>query len=318
MHRQKRKCSEMTRAIGLYFFIVFATLAFASNSVGGAPPTTRPWPITYREEVCTSPPLHIHVVILDMSDARVHVRVSRGAADPDGPGRWTTKLVPVREMAKRDSLDIAVNGNFFAGRDQIVIAGVRNPYYPGNWAIACGFAMSDGEQWGSPLASSGPSLVFDDAGHPQIDQFAGLPRNARQGVTGSEWLVTDGVASTHAADLAPRTAAGIDRAGRTLCLVVVDGRRPDYSVGMTIKELGDYLKTLGCWRAINLDGGGSSTMVLRKPGENEAKLVNRPSDGHDWKIPMSFERAVADALGVTVDRDASTAPTTSPTTSPAN
>ncbi len=68
----------------------------------------------------------------------------------------------------------------------------------------------------------------------------------------------------------PRTAVGA-RADGTLLFVTVDGRRAKESVGMSIPELTDLMLELGCVSAINLDGGGSTTMVI------EGKTVNRPS-----------------------------------------
>ncbi|HSA94626.1 MAG TPA: phosphodiester glycosidase family protein, partial [Acidobacteriota bacterium] len=80
----------------------------------------------------------------------------------------------------------------------------------------------------------------------------------------------------------PRTAVGIRADGRIL-FVTVDGRQPETSIGMTIAELTSLLLELGAVEAINMDGGGSTTMVVRD------KVVNRPSD-------LTGERAVSDAL----------------------
>jgi hypothetical protein len=82
----------------------------------------------------------------------------------------------------------------------------------------------------------------------------------------------------------PRSALAITRDSTTLLMVVVDGRRP-WSVGMSLAELGDALLALGAWDAMNLDGGGSSTLWIR------GQVVNHPSDA-------SGERAVGNALFV--------------------
>ena len=71
---------------------------------------------------------------------------------------------------------------------------------------------------------------------------------------------------------APRTAAGIDSAGRLICLAV-EGRYPPRSAGLTLDGLARLMLDLGVTDALNLDGGGSTQMVV----ENE--LVTRPSDG---------------------------------------
>ncbi|WP_283134258.1 phosphodiester glycosidase family protein [Rhizohabitans arisaemae] len=82
----------------------------------------------------------------------------------------------------------------------------------------------------------------------------------------------------------PRTLAGVGRGGR-LILVTVDGRKPESSVGATMHEAARLMLWLGAREAINLDGGGSTTMVVGN------KVRNRPSDGR--------ERTVGDALLVT-------------------
>ena len=86
----------------------------------------------------------------------------------------------------------------------------------------------------------------------------------------------------------PRTAVGIMADGRVL-LVVVDGRSLR-SGGASIVGLANLMRSLGAVDALNLDGGGSSTMVVN------GRVVNSPSDGH--------ERAVTSALVVLPGPDA--------------
>ncbi len=86
---------------------------------------------------------------------------------------------------------------------------------------------------------------------------------------------------------------GINKNGRFLYLVVVDGRQPFYSEGATLSELAQILIRHGAHMAMNLDGGGSSTMVME--GEDGQPLVlNSPIDNY---IP-GRERPVANHLGV--------------------
>lgn len=80
----------------------------------------------------------------------------------------------------------------------------------------------------------------------------------------------------------PRTAAGISRAG-TLLFVTVDGRKPGLSAGATIEEMRSIMMLLGAVDAINLDGGGSSAMIVND------RIVSVPSDEEG-------ERSVADAI----------------------
>ena len=79
----------------------------------------------------------------------------------------------------------------------------------------------------------------------------------------------------------PRTVVA-RRSDGTVMLVAVDGRRQD-SVGMSLEELTDFMKALGASDALNLDGGGSTTLVV------DGRVVNRPSD-------KEGERAVSNVL----------------------
>ncbi|MBY8340423.1 phosphodiester glycosidase family protein [Streptomyces spinosirectus] len=82
----------------------------------------------------------------------------------------------------------------------------------------------------------------------------------------------------------PRTMAGIDRRGR-LILATVDGRRTGGSEGFTLYEAADFMRSLGVVQALNLDGGGSTTIALR------GILANNPSDA-------AGERPVGDTVQV--------------------
>jgi hypothetical protein len=93
-------------------------------------------------------------------------------------------------------------------------------------------------------------------------------------------------------ELHPRTAVGIDRDKNRILLLVVDGRS-SRSRGYTLVELARMMRKLGAEDALNLDGGGSSTMVGRSRAGKLA-VLNRPSDGR--------QRNVADALTVTYRR----------------
>lgn len=85
-----------------------------------------------------------------------------------------------------------------------------------------------------------------------------------------------------ATDRHPRTAIALLESGKLL-LITVDGRQPGLSVGMSLQSLAELLLEFSAVEAINLDGGGSTTMVVQN------KAVNRPSD-------QTGERPVSDAI----------------------
>ena len=94
-------------------------------------------------------------------------------------------------------------------------------------------------------------------------------------------------------ELDPRTALGINRNGRYLYMVVVDGRQPFYSEGVTFAELAELLRKQGAYMAMSMDGGGSSTLVVA--GEDGLpRILNTPIDNY---IP-GRERPVGNHLGI--------------------
>lgn len=115
------------------------------------------------------------------------------------------------------------------------------------------------------MLTSGPELVKDGKVHLGID-----PNSDR------------------ARERAPRTAIAIDRTGTKVFMVTVDGRQSGYSQGQSLKEFAEYLVSIGAYQALNLDGGGSTTMAVRKPGDFNVSLFNKPSDGRERSVSTSL------------------------------
>ncbi len=307
-----RRSNRLAICAGLAILVfTFASIASADlpATQPANPPATQPVAgIVYREEISDKPLLHLHICTIDLTNPAIHIKVSHGGVDPKLSPPWETTLMPVSKMAERDGLVVAVNANFFGGKQTIPIMGKNVPYFTGNWARCCGYAMSDGKLFSeNPISSDWPSMLVDAGGKIRFGQIKQMPADAKQIVSGSGMLVVNGrdvmpviPASSPDATPYPRTAVGIDKEGKTLILLVADGKQPDFSVGLSIRELAEEMVHLGAWQALNLDSGGSSTMVVRN-GAGVPVVVNRPSDGHDFPIRLSVERNVADALGVTVD-----------------
>ncbi|TVR10391.1 MAG: phosphodiester glycosidase family protein, partial [Planctomycetota bacterium] len=104
-------------------------------------------------------------------------------------------------------------------------------------------------------------------------------------------------------NIAPRSAAGICAEGRYLFLLAIDGRRPGHSLGVTIREAGLIMESLGAHNALNLDGGGSTAFAWLNPHNGDVELLNRPSDRPrlaGLPVPGSSERWNAYHLGIVV------------------
>lgn len=98
------------------------------------------------------------------------------------------------------------------------------------------------------------------------------------GSVGGRLILNGAVQSDFEAGAAPRTAVGI-KADGNIIFYVLDGRQQGYSYGSQLATLARRMSELGCVDAINLDGGGSTTIAGVFPGSDALTVVNRPSDG---------------------------------------
>ncbi|MEU4328356.1 phosphodiester glycosidase family protein [Nonomuraea dietziae] len=102
---------------------------------------------------------------------------------------------------------------------------------------------------------------------------------------GRNVLVKEGKAQPFTdTDSHPRTSVGFSADGRKMYLLTVDGRQAD-SRGLTLGEMAALMVELGAHSALELDGGGSSTMLAREPGAPEVQVENSPSDGGERHVP---------------------------------
>jgi len=116
-------------------------------------------------------------------------------------------------------------------------------------------------------------------------------------VGGRQVLVRDGVPQDIGDTVPePRTAVGFSRDGRRMYLLTVDGRQAD-SRGVTLTELGRLMAELGAHNALNLDGGGSSTLLAREPGQATVQVENSPSDGSERPVPNGLALYAAPGSG---------------------
>ena len=142
-----------------------------------------------------------------------------------------------------------------------------------------GFLISDLRTDKSPLLELKPgqkiSLVLEEEAE-QAYQCSGALVNAGENVAKDEdpWAGNLRIPT-------PRTAVGLINES-TLVLLVVDGRQPGYSIGVTGSELADILISVGVTEAAILDGGASSEMIYRN------EIANRPSTGRERLLASCF------------------------------
>ncbi len=244
--------------------------------------------VLYTRKVALRPrPMMIHVITIDMRTPGLRLLVT----PPDEKGSdLPLRARTTSEFMQENGVQIAINGDGFSPWWSRSLA----DYYPhdGDPVHPRGFTASRGRVYWT-TSGNFPTLYMSSRNSLSFDAPA-RPYNA---LSGDPMLVTGGnpIPDLDNVELHPRTAIGYGRNGRYLYMVVVDGRQPLYSEGITLKELANLMVSLGAQYAMNLDGGGSSTMVVEGP-DGRPRILNSPIDNY---IP-GRERPVADHLGVYV------------------
>lgn len=231
-------------------------------------------------------PQVIYLANIDPTASGVRFLVTPSNGDPDGAKPGDPNLETTRETTLKFITDehaqLGVNGSFFTF--------VKHTLDTDNVSLV----VSNG-QVVSP-ASKGREWVLNITreGHPQIRRVqpgdaAKKDSGLYNAIAGSGLLVRAGknVAPTGTRfddTHPPRTAAGVTADGHLL-LMTVDGRQPGFSEGMSLRELAAFMLAHGAVDALNLDGGGSTTMAIADP---QPRVVNFPSDhkpdGHPGKL----------------------------------
>ncbi len=251
------------------------------------PAASHPPLIYWTDHVSGPEPVVFHILRVDLRDRRLEV-ISMIADDPDGLGPAEAALTEPRELAKREHALAAVNANGFAGLSDA--AGKRDERWRDNLPVDIrGVAVHQGTWRSRPEDGSLINVAFgiERGGKPFIGPIGSEDRSIVEAVNAWSFDLLDrgNPIPAPGGDRHPRTAVGLDRSRRWLYLVVVDGRQPGYSVGMTARELADLMMRIGADRALNLDGGGSSVLLVAARGDT-LDIVNRPSGGQPRPVPV--------------------------------
>jgi MYXO-CTERM domain-containing protein len=246
----------------------FALLLTCTTAARSADTWSTPYPGVRHLYRTTSDPLRIHALVVDLCAPGVSLRATSSSERKRTVSSFGTLV----------GAEAAINGDFFS----------YSSY------ATTGLSIGNGDRWTdtqdsswSVMAAFGPQMA---AFSPASEVVSSPPSWMNDVVSGHPEIVRDGAAITsydcsgHFCQRHPRTAAGFSRNRRTLTLVVVDGRTT-VSIGVTLAQLANLMVDLGAHDALNLDGGGSTTMWIKSDG-----VVNAPSDGS--------QRVVANHLAI--------------------
>lgn len=221
-------------------------------------------------------PLRLHVARIDSQAAGIDFLVTpaNGKAPKDVGARSTS------EFLAEFHCQVAINGSVFDTFAE----------HRGDPMDVLGLSLSRGHRYSKP--NHWDALLIGADRRAWIARSPVDSRKAWNGLSGYHALLTGGVNRGDTTARHPRTAVGVSREGRYLYLLVADGRQPGYSEGLSTAETAAWLKRLGAHDGLNLDGGGSTTLVIAGAGQLPV-IVNRPSGP-----PPGSERRVANHLCV--------------------
>ena len=169
-------------------------------------------------------------------------------------------------VSKGRATEVSAKGNMRLDRDSLVLSG-HGANADALARVRRGDRVAIAQTLGSRLADEARLVV---GGGPMLVERGVVNVRSRE----------ESIAPDIAYGRAPRTGIGI-KADGTVLLMVVDGRSR-YSAGMSLNEFARYLKRFGAVSAVNLDGGGSSEMVL------DGRIMNRPSDGSERPVSIGL------------------------------
>lgn len=203
----------------------------------------------------------------------------------------------------------------YLGENYNVVSGVNASFYNMQTGQPTGVCFVDGVDFGTnaypcffAILKDGTAVMDDRANKGNYTGETAI----WQAVGGSQWLVRDGedvtadISGEYNTDRHSRTCVGITEDGKVV-LMVLDGRQEPFSCGGTMHELAQIMIEADCKYAMNIDGGGSTTFAARPEGEDDVKIINRPSDGSERSISSGLIIASLAAPSNVFDRVAMTA-----------
>jgi len=246
------------------------TLLILASSVQ-AQPQVGAWTAIYRgvdhatgEAAVGDPRLQmVNALRVDLNDPTIQLFTtpSNGASPRETDGQTT------RQFVDDVGVQVAVNANFFT------------PCCDPGTKDLLGLAVSEGNLV-SPQQPGSFELTVTEDNQATINTDSSTLdlTGVFTAVEGGNLLLLEGVVQPSDPRLDPRTVLGLSEDSRYLYLLTIDGRQPGFSDGATLFEAGEWLQRFGAYTGVNLDGGGSTTMV-QSDDLGGSFLLNSPSDG---------------------------------------
>lgn len=245
--------------------------------------------VTYERIVMQKPrPVVAHLVKIDLSAPGIDVVVTAGQASTEGDVRAQTTSA----FARQHGVQLAINGSYFYPFRSV------HPWdyepHVGDPVRVVGWMAARGAVYGRP-GQGLATLYISRSREVSFDAPVGPLWNA---ISGMGYVVQAGAVADFTVDEFtkvpyPRSLLAVDETGRSLLSLVVDGKQPGYSEGLTLWEAAELLRAHGGWTGIQLDGGGSATLVRQRRAD-AIEQVNTPAN---FRVP-GWERVVATHIGI--------------------
>jgi Phosphodiester glycosidase len=224
--------------------------------------------------------LQVRAVRVDLQEPTIGFLVTPRIGN--GTNAWGGRTTS--EFLSEFKCQVALNGSIFD-----VFAKQR-----GDPMHVEGFSLSRGDYYAS--TRKWDALLISTNRQAWIARTPADAGRAYNGLSGYYFLLDNGRNNGGMRDRHPRSAVGLSRNGRYLILMVIDGRQPGYSESASTGETAEWMRKLGAYNALNLDGGGSSALVI-EGSDGSPQVLNRPCGP-----PPGVERRVANHIGVFAQR----------------
>ncbi len=240
--------------------------------------------------------LKINAMRVDLSNPKLRFLATARDEDwgkpmPDYPSleirtqRITTREFLLQARKRGLKMLLAVNANGWQPWEKPF-----NHKYSGN----LGLIVSAGVMVSEP--SRGPSLLVSRDGRVTFGKIASGDdlSQIQTAVSGFSFVLENGEVTSKDKSLHPRTGYGLSEGSKFLILLTIDGRQDGYSEGASTAEVAAWLRYFGAYNGLNMDGGGSTTLVYWDPEKSAVQKVNHQARNGERRVGCNLGIYLAD------------------------